>query len=363
MRVKDLRKKWKDKYDTYIIFKPEYVFISDIRYLTGFTGSTAVFIQTPKKNYLVVDFRYKEQSRKEVYESIDIVDIPQDKTAPDVVADIIKSHNVKKVALEYYTPAINIKTLKNLLRGRGVRFYVVDGFVSRLRGIKTREEVEAIRKAQSITDKLFEWLLNNIKPGKQTEREVAFEIMRWAVENGADGVSFEPIVAGLERSSMPHARSTSNLIPEKGVLLLDFGLRYKGYCSDMTRTLWIGNRVDDEFKEAYYTVLEAQKRAIDALRFKGTRKATDIDKVARLYIENSKFKGAFGHGLGHGVGLDIHEYPALTPKSKHTLKGGEVVTVEPGIYLEGKFGVRIEDIIVAGSGENLTGSPKDIITL
>ncbi len=349
------------KYDAYISWKPESLSISDVRYISGFRGSTAIFLQTKRKNYLIVDFRYKEQSRKEVFKGIDIVDIPFDKTSFEILADLLKRHKVKKVAIEGYTPSGYIKNLRK--HTRGVRFYIVSGLISKLRAIKNRDEIDKIRKAQHLTDRLFEWVLNNLRPGKQTEKELSFEMRMWAINNGADDLSFEPIVAGNERSSMPHARSSHAKIPEKGVLLLDFGVRYEGYCSDMTRTIWIGNDVDEDFKKAYYVVLEAQERAISSLTFKGTRKAFDIDKVARDYINSTEFKDTFGHGLGHGVGLDIHEFPALSPKSKDVLRGGEIVTVEPGIYLEGKFGIRIEDMVITGKGENLTTSSKGLITL
>ncbi|MFZ8833552.1 MAG: aminopeptidase P family protein [Candidatus Caldipriscus sp.] len=360
MKLEELREKWGKRYDAYLVWKPEFVSISDLRYLTGFSGSTGIFLQTKNKDYLIVDFRYKEQSRKEV-KGVEVVDIPYGKTQFEVLADILKGEGVRKVAVEGYTPLGYIKSLKK--HAKGIRFLTVSGFVSSLRSRKTSEEIEKIKKAQEITDKLFDWLLNNLKPGKQTEREVAFEMERWAKTNGAEGMSFEPIVAGNERSSMPHARATENLIPERGVLILDFGVRYMGYCSDMTRTIWIGNKTDEIFERAYRVVLEAQERAINALRFKGGRKASDIDKVARDFIESSEFKGKFGHGLGHGVGLDIHEAPYLSPKSRDVLRGNEVVTVEPGIYLEGKFGIRIEDIVIAGKGEVITRSRKDIIRL
>jgi Xaa-Pro aminopeptidase len=360
MKLEELREKWGKRYDAYLVWKPEFVSISDLRYLTGFSGSTGIFLQTKNKDYLIVDFRYKEQARKEV-KGVEVVDIPYGKTQFEVLADILKGEGVRKVAVEGYTPLGYVKSLKK--HAKGIRFLTVSGFVSSLRSRKTSEEIEKIKKAQELTDKLFDWLLNNLKPGKQTEREVAFEMERWAKSNGAEGMSFEPIVAGNERSSMPHARATENLIPERGVLILDFGVRYMGYCSDMTRTIWIGNKMDEIFERAYRVVLEAQERAIDALRFKGSRKASDIDKVARDFIESSEFKGKFGHGLGHGVGLDIHEAPYLSPKSRDVLRGNEVVTVEPGIYLEGKFGIRIEDIVIAGKGEVITRSRKDIIRL
>jgi Xaa-Pro aminopeptidase len=360
MKLEELREKWGKRYDAYLVWKPEFVSISDLRYLTGFSGSTGIFLQTKNKDYLIVDFRYKEQSRKEV-KDVEVVDIPYGKTQFEVLADILKGEGVRKVAVEGYTPLGYVKSLKK--HAKGIRFLPVSGFVSSLRSRKTPEEIEKIKKAQEITDKLFDWLLNNLKPGKQTEREIAFEMERWAKSNGAEGMSFEPIVAGNERSSMPHARATENLIPERGVLILDFGVRYMGYCSDMTRTIWIGNKTDEIFERAYRVVLDAQERAINALRFKGSRKASDIDKVARDFIESSEFKGKFGHGLGHGVGLDIHEAPYLSPKSRDVLRGNEVVTVEPGIYLEGKFGIRIEDIVIAGKGEVITRSRKDIIRL
>ncbi len=360
MKLEELREKWEKRYDAYLVWKPEFVGISDIRYLTGFSGSTGIFLQTKGKSYLIVDFRYREQSRRET-RGVEIVDIPYGKTQFEVLTDILRHEGVKKIAVEEYVPFGYVKTLKKHIKG--IRLFSVSGLVSSLRARKTNEEIEKIKKAQEITDRLFDWILNNLKPGKQSEREVAIEMERWVKENGADGMSFDPIVAGNERSSMPHARVTENPIPEKGVLLIDFGVRYMGYCSDMTRTIWIGSKVDDEFEKAYRIVLEAQSRAIDALRFKGSRKAADIDRIARDIIESSDFKGTFGHGLGHGVGLDIHEAPYLSPRSKDVLKGNEVVTVEPGIYLEGKFGVRIEDIVVAGRGEVITRSKKELTRL
>ncbi len=362
-RILELRKLWSKKYDAYLLYKPEAWISSDIRYITGFTGSTAAFLQTKRRNFVFVDFRYKTQIRQEAYEGITIVDVPPGKGLLEVLAEKLTSLKVKSVAVEGSVPASFLKALKKETAGKGLRYNVVSGLVSKLRTVKDRGEIGKIRKAQELTDALFEWVLNAIEPGKMTEKDLAFEMEVWARRNGAEGMSFAPIVAGNERSAMPHARPTDNPIPTEGVLLLDFGLRVDGYVSDMTRTIWIGNSVPSDFKKAYEVVLEAQRRAIEKLAFSRPVPAKEVDAAAREYIEGSDFKGTFGHGLGHGIGMDVHEAPALNPKSKYVLKGGEVVTVEPGVYLEGKFGVRIEDIVVAGKGENLTRSPKELIKL
>lgn len=362
-KILELRKMWSRKYDAYLLFKPEAWLSSDVRYLTGFTGSTAVFLQTKRRNFIFVDFRYKTQVREEAREGITVVDVPPGESYLETLVAKLSSLGIRSVAVEGNVPVVQMKALRKVASGKGIRFYAVSGLVSRLRVTKEREEIERIRRAQRLTDELFNWVLNVIEPGKMTEKDLAFEMEVWARRNGAEGMSFAPIVAGNERSAMPHARPTDNPIPTKGVLLLDFGLRVDGYVSDMTRTVWIGSRVSSEFRRAYEVVLEAQRRAIDRLHFSGKVKATDVDAAARDYIEGTEFKGTFGHGLGHGVGMDVHEAPALNPKSKYVLRGGEVVTVEPGVYLEGKFGVRIEDIVVAGRGENLTSSPKELIKL
>ncbi len=362
-KLLELRKMWSRRYDAYLLFKPEAWISSDMRYLTGFTGSTAIFLQTRRRNFVFVDFRYRTQAREEVREGITILDVPPEKSPLETLAERLSSLGVKSVAVKGNVPASYLKRLRKLTHGNGIRFYVVSGLVSRLRVVKDRAEIERIKEAQRLTDELFAWVLNNVSPGKMTERELAFEMEVWARRHGAEGMSFAPIVAGNERSAMPHARATDNPIPTKGVLLLDFGLKVGGYVSDMTRTVWIGSRVSSEFRRAYEVVLEAQRRAIERLHFSGKMPAKEVDAAARDYIEGTEFKGTFGHGLGHGVGMDVHEAPSLLPKSDYVLRGGEVVTVEPGIYLEGKFGIRIEDIVVAGKGENLTSSPKDLIKL
>ena len=361
--MKSLRRMWKGRYDAYLLYKPEKWLSSDMRYLTGFSGSTAVFLQTRRRNYLIVDFRYKQQSRREVGEGLTVLDVPPGESTLDFLSSKMKSLAVSRVAVEGNVPASFLKALRGRLRGSGIRLGIVSGLVGNLRIRKERGEIESIRRAQRLTDALFEWVLNNLRPGKMTEKELAFEMEVWARRNGADGMSFPPIVAGNERSAMPHAKPTDEPLPEKGVLLLDFGIRLDGYVSDMTRTLWIGKGITDGFKRAYGVVLEAQKRAIEKLSFRGRRRAKDVDAAARDFIEGTEFKGKFGHGLGHGVGMDVHEGPVLSPKSRDVLRGGEVVTVEPGVYLEGEFGVRIEDMVVAGSGEVLTSSPKDLVVL
>ncbi|NPA80437.1 MAG: M24 family metallopeptidase [Thermotogae bacterium] len=363
-KLTQLRSFWRDRHDAYLLYKPEAWMGSDLRYITGFSGSTGVFLQTRRRNFILVDFRYKSQVREEVREGITVLDVPPGESLIQVLGDKLRELGVKSVALEGNAPVYFLKALRKTLRGSGIRLYAVSGLIARLRVRKEAHEIERLRRAQELTDRLFEWVLNNVRPGKMTERDLALEMEVWARRNGADGMSFPPIVAVGANSAKPHARPTDTLIPTRGVLLLDFGLKVEGYVSDMTRTLWIGRRVPSLFKRAYEVVLEAQERAIRKLSFSGAVPAKEVDAAAREYIDSTEFKGTFGHGLGHGIGMDVHEAPSLNPKSEYVLKGKEVVTVEPGIYLDGEFGVRIEDVVIAGSGENITGSPKrEIIKL
>ncbi|MEM5881371.1 MAG: M24 family metallopeptidase [Candidatus Aenigmatarchaeota archaeon] len=178
-----------------------------------------------------------------------------------------------------------------------------------------------------------------------------------------DSLSFEPIVAGGNNSSIPHYKRSNYKIEKNNVLLIDFGVKYKGYVSDMTRTIRIGNNVSNEFKRAYNIVSNAQDLAISECKFKNKKLAGEIHKKVVNFINSTEFKNKFLHGTGHGIGLDIHELPYLNIKSKDVLVGNEVVTIEPGIYLEGKFGIRIEDVIITKSGKKLSKSTKDMVIL
>ncbi len=234
----------------------------------------------------------------------------------------------------------------------------VGELISSLREIKDENEIEYIKKAVKISDMAFTHICSYIKEG-MTEKEVSTEIDCFMKKNGAESPSFSTIVAAGERGSLPHAIPSDRPLKKGDLVVMDFGAVYMGYMSDMTRTVAVGD-VSDEKRKIYETVLKAQKDGIKAIR-EGVR-ACDVDKIARDYID-SLYPSSFAHSLGHSVGLEIHESPNLSPRNEKELKKGNVVTVEPGIYIPGLCGVRIEDMVVVDK-ENaiiLTKSPKELI--
>lgn len=360
MKLNELRKKWQRFGDCYLLIKPEYLKINDLRYLTSFAGSTGIFFQTKDKNYLLVPEMYYEMAKKINLTEIELKTWNKD-TFKKFIKSIIKKEKIKKIVTEGYLSRTLIERLEKLLK---TKIISKEGLVSSLRIQKTDFEIKKLKKAQEVTDKIFEEILDFIKPEKHREKDIAFKIYELAIKKyNCEGLSFEPIIASGEGSSIPHYKTSNKIIENNKPLLLDFGVIFDGYVSDMTRTIWIGSKVDLDFKKAYQIVLEAQKRALEACFFKKERRAKEIDKVARDYIEKNGYKGKFIHSTGHGIGLDIHEAPTISPFSKEKLRGREVVTIEPGVYLEGKWGIRIEDTILAGEGENFTKSTKNLIKL
>jgi len=235
------------------------------------------------------------------------------------------------------------------------------GLVERLRAVKEEHELAAIRRACEITDRMFERLTEERFVGR-SEREVAWTIEQLFREEGADRVAFESIVASGPNSARPHARATAREIRAGETLVIDTGCTVDAYSSDYTRTFMTGS-TDGVVKEAYAVVLAAQEAGLEAIR--AGIAGVDADAAARGVIDATPFAGMFGHGLGHGLGLEIHEAPRMSTESTDTLARGNVVTVEPGVYLEGRAGIRIEDnVVVTNAGvENFTGFRKDLITV
>ena len=233
--------------------------------------------------------------------------------------------------------------------------------ISTLRMTKDEEEVECIRKAQEIAEKALEELKGFIRVGV-TEREIALELNRLMFAYGAEDLSFDTIVLSGANTSMPHGVPSDKKVEEGEFVLIDFGAVYNGYHSDMTRTLCVGEP-SEEMKKVYNIVLEAQLAGIEAA--KAGILGSELDKISRDVIEQAGYGSCFGHSLGHGVGMEIHEKPNASPNYKLALNKGAVVTVEPGIYIAGKFGVRIEDFVILTENgcENLTKSAKNLITL
>ena len=327
-------------------------------YLTGFNSSAGLLLITKEKAVFLIDFRYYEKAKAVV------------KTAETVlteklyaqVLEILKSENVTKVFVD--TADVNIDTfiaLKTALSTITVlEENKISNAIAELRAIKTQEEINNIKSAQAITDKAFSYILERIDIGK-TEKEIALDLEFFSRQNGSEGVAFDFIVVSGENSSLPHGVPSDRQLKAGDFITMDFGARYQGYCSDMTRTVAL-SYVTDEQKKVYDTVLASQKMALEKIKAGAVCK--EIDAVARDFI-NKDYKGAFGHGLGHSLGVDIHESPVFNTRDNTVLKSGMVLTVEPGIYLENKFGVRIEDmVLVTDDGyENLTKSEKELIIL
>ncbi|SHN12303.1 M24 family metallopeptidase [Gracilibacillus kekensis] len=351
-RVDNLRKALKDEgLDGLLI-------TSDVnrRYVTGFTGTAGVAIITADSSYFITDFRYTEQANEQV-KGFEIVEhkVP----IHQAVADIIKSLALSNIGFEKndLTYALYEK-YRNVI---SVDFIPASGLIEKLRLIKDQDELNILKEACKIADDAFEHILQYIKPGVK-EIDVANELEFYMRKQGATSSSFDIIVASGYRSALPHGVASSKEIKSGELVTLDFGALYKGYSSDITRTVAVGE-ISDELKTIYRTVLEAQIKGVEGLKAGMTAK--EADALTRDHIDLKGYGEYFGHSTGHGLGLDVHEMPALSFRSSETLMSGMVVTVEPGIYVPNVGGCRIEDdvLIREDGSERLTKSPKDLICL
>lgn len=329
------------------------------RYFSGFTSSAGAIIITKNKAYLLVDFRYYEKA-KSIVKNMEVVLCER---LYSNIAEILKSQKIKTLLVE--TGDISLERFKALKQNitdieisddEGVQ-----GFIEEIRSVKSKKELESIKSAQAITDSTFNYILERLEVGR-TEKEIALEMEFFMRKNGSDGIAFDTIAISGKNTSLPHGVPTDKKIEKGDFFTMDFGARVDGCCSDMTRTVAIGG-VSDKQKFVYNTVLKSQTEALKAIKTGVVCK--EIDAVARNIIYSAGFEGCFGHGLGHSVGLEIHESPAFNTRDETLLKSGTVITVEPGIYLENEFGVRIEDMVyVTENGIiNLTKSSKDLIIL
>ena len=328
--------------------------LSSIRYLSGFSGSSALLLISEKEAHFFTDFRYKEQSAQEVSAEFEI-HIGK-KLLEESTAFI---GNAKRVGFESkYATYSFYEELKKLLGDR--ELLPLPDYIMELRSTKTDEEIEKIERAQRITDEVFSEVLEIINPD-MTELELAAEIEYRMKRHGAEGFAFSTIVASGPHSALPHARPRPVKLGRETMVVMDFGTRLDGYNSDMTRTIWIGNSPDPKFLEIYEIILKAQTLAEERARI--GMKAADLDGIARNYIKERGYGEQFGHGLGHGVGLDVHELPRVAESSEEILRENTVFTVEPGIYLPGFGGVRIEDMVVLRKDgpRILTASSKELI--
>ncbi|WP_418792341.1 M24 family metallopeptidase [Phosphitispora sp. TUW77] len=327
------------------------------QYLSGFTGTNAILLFTPFDNYFITDFRYLEQAHLET-EGFHIVE-PRT-LVEDTLVDQVNGLGLTRVGFEgdnlTYTQYVDYKE-----KTPGVELVSLNQAVEKIRQVKDDREITALRKAVSIADMAFDYILNFIRPGV-SESEIALEIEHFMKKQGAQKSAFDIIVASGRRAALPHGVATDKELAAGELVILDFGAVFAGYHSDMTRTVVIG-KPDPDQKRIYDIVLTAQKRALDTLK-PGIR-CSDTDRAARDFIRAKGYGANFGHGLGHSVGLEIHEKPALAPKDDTVLQPGMTITVEPGIYLSNWGGVRIEDLVlVTGSGcEVLSASPKELLVL
>ena len=332
----------------------------DVRYLTGFTGSNAAVCLVGGRMALFTDGRYIQQAAEEVEGAK--VRILSDK--PVSVAACEWAAGLGAAGCGYDSTQMTVAGLDGLRRAvKQPRSWLrpVTALVAGLREVKDALEIELMREAAALGVRLFEESLEFVVPGA-TENEVAMAIEYQARMAGAERMSFETIVASGERSALPHGRATNARLPKRGFVTLDFGVVLDGYCSDMTRTVHLGKAKAGE-REAYDAVLEAQEAGVSAVRAGVT--GADVDAAARESLAAAGVAEWFTHSTGHGVGLEIHEGPRLGKTSLETLRAGMVVTIEPGIYLPGKFGVRIEDTVVVTKGgcENLTPATRAWIEL
>lgn len=325
------------------------------RYFTGFNASDGFLFITKSGSVFLTDSRYIEAAKNKII----CCEVEEQKGK---LMDYAKRFNCKVLAVE--ADRLTVTQLKNLRKAlHGIKLTTVgtDKIIDSFRAVKNEAEIENICKAQRIAEAAFDHILGFIKVGV-TEKEVALELDHYMLSHGADGLSFETIAISGANTSKPHGVPTDKKIEHGDFVTMDYGAVVNGYHSDMTRTVAVG-AASDEQKKIYKIVFEAQLAVLRVL--KNGVKCSDADKAARDVITEASYGEYFRHSTGHGVGIEIHEKPFISPKSTATLRSGNVVTDEPGIYIPGKFGVRIEDmaLITENGCKNLTKAPKELIII
>lgn len=318
----------------------------NVKYLVGFDSSNCALIVERDRVRLLTDFRYITAARE-------VADVEAVETRRDTIGALGETLAGQEVSFESLMPW----SLYQRLASAGVKLTPADRAIEQMRAVKDEQELATLREACAITDRAFE-RLTEVRFTGRAERDVAWELVQIFHEEGAHEPSFEFIVGSGPTGAQPHGRAGDRVIGKGELVVVDAGGMVDGYMSDYTRTFSTGG-VNGEMREAYDVVLTAQQAALDGIR--AGISGIEADALARDVIEASPFKGTFGHGLGHGLGLDVHEAPRLSTESSDTLVPGNVVTVEPGVYVDGRFGIRIEDdVVVTEDGiENLTGFRKD----
>lgn len=327
------------------------------RYALGFHGEGLALISQTDCWYFT-DSRYVEAAEKEIVGAhIDCVG--QGRSHRTLAAQVMEARSLKRVGFE--SNSMSVDMLEAYQKELPCTLIAAPGLISRLRASKDEEELERMRYAQRLTDRVFANILDFIRPG-MTEREVAARLVYDMMRMGLSRPSFDPIVAAGANGSMPHAVPGDTVIRPGMFVTMDFGGVYHGYCSDMTRTIAVGQPTD-EMRQVYHTVLRAQQAGIEAAR--AGVPGSQVDACARQVIQQAGYGACFGHSLGHSLGLEVHESPNFSPSEQTLMPVGAVVSCEPGIYLPGRFGVRIEDVLILREDgcENITASPKELIIL
>lgn len=334
---------------------------ANLRYLSGFTGSAGTLFISPQDALLLTDFRYIDQATEQApdYKVINI--------ATTSLVQMLAQRKGARIGFE--SDKVSVAQLEHWQKGvaelagdNAIQWVGTADIVEKLRAVKSADELARLQKAVDIADACFEHIISYMTPGV-AEKEIAWRMEVFMREQGASGLSFPSIVASGVNGALPHARPTDKPLAAGEFVTLDFGCIWEDYCSDMTRTVFIGDPTERD-RQLYELVLKAQQAGVEAV--KPGVKAKEVDKVARDIIKDAGYGDAFGHGLGHGIGMEVHEeYPRLNQVGEVVLAPGMVTSVEPGVYLSGWGGIRIEDLVVVteDGARVLTKSPKHLICL
>jgi Xaa-Pro aminopeptidase len=326
--------------------------LPDVRWLSGFTGSNAALVLAGRRGVLFTDGRYTTQAKAEAVGTRVVIAA---KSAAIAACEWMAKADVSRCGFdEGNTSVAALQQMRAAVPGamRRKMFEPVGALVAKLRWVKDADEIAKMRAAAALGCRLFEEILGIIEPGT-TETAVAAEMEHTARLAGAEAMSFPTIVASGERSALPHGQASRARLPKRGFVTLDFGVVLNGYCSDMTRTVHLGRATTAE-REAYEAVLEAQETGVASVR--AGVSSGDVDEATRGVLRRAGLADWFTHSTGHGVGLEIHEGPRLAATQTQTLEAGMIVTIEPGIYMPGKFGIRIEDMVL------VTATGREILT-
>ena len=325
-------------------------------YAAEFDIAEGVAIVTAKGCRYFTDSRYIESAENGI-QGFEVLVVDSQNTYKQRLNTAIADFGVKVLGFE--EEYLTVAELRNYEKNLDAKLIGKNEAIHNFRGVKEPWELDIMRKAQSITDKAFSEVIGRVKVG-MTEKELQAELIYCLLKNGADGMAFDPIVVSGPNTSMPHGVAGDRVIQEGDFITLDFGAQYKGYCSDMTRTFAVGYATD-EMKTVYETVLKAQLAGIAASKAGVIGK--EVDAAARKVIEDAGYGAFFGHGYGHSLGMEIHEAPSPNARSERAMEENMIASAEPGIYLPGKFGVRIEDVVIFKENgcENITHSPKNLI--